>query len=199
MAESIAALERITLVNSLEVMMDRVIPAIVLVGVLIAGTGPVASPSVPAAEVTHCVVEVVGVSSSRELVVSQPVCFETFAEAIGYASGGSVTVSAGSESFTNPEVGALLSTFTLGIHFDGYNGAGSSITVVGDSCIGGYWNTGAAWANRISSSYNGCYRVRHHDLANKGGSYGDTLGAGSTHNVPWWIDNRTESVSYWGS
>ena len=176
--------------------MERMIPVVVLAA-LIAGTAPASSG--PAAEETHCVVEVVGVRAAGELVMSRPVCFETFAEAIGYASGGSVAVSAGSEVFTNPEVGALLSTFTLGIHFDGYSGAGSSITVVGDSCVGGYWNTGAAWANRISSSYNGCYRVRHHDLANKGGSYGDTLGSGSTHNVPWWIDNRSESVSYWGS
>jgi len=155
--------------------------------------------SADSARETHCVVEVVGLLDSGEFVMTEPVCFGTFGEAIAEASGGRVAVSSGSELFTDPEVGLVLATFTLGVHYEGYNGAGSSITVVGSSCVGGYWNTGATWANKISSSYNGCYRLRHHDLANKGGSYGDTVGSGLVHNVPWWIDNKTESVSYWGT
>ena len=50
-----------------------------------------------------------------------------------------------------------------------------------------------------SSSYNGCYRLRHHDFPNKGGSVGGTFGVGQTKNVPWWIKNKAESVSYWSS
>jgi hypothetical protein len=91
-----------------------------------------------------------------------------------------------------------LSSFTLGIHFDGFNGTGSSISVAGSSCTGGWWNTGTTWANRISSSYNGCARLRHYDLANKGGSYQDTYGAGTTDNLST-MDNRSESVSYHSS
>jgi hypothetical protein len=68
--------------------------------------------------------------------------------------------------------------------------------VVGGSCSGGYWNTGSTWANRISSSWNGCYRLRHHDGPSKTGTYADTLGPG-THNLPSHMNNKTESVSYW--
>lgn len=70
---------------------------------------------------------------------------------------------------------------------------------MGAGCTGGYWNTGLAWANRISSSWNGCYRLRHYDGPNKSGASGDTVGAGSTHNVPAAINNKTESVAYLGS
>jgi hypothetical protein len=148
---------------------------------------------------THCVVYVTDQLASGELVVTAPLCFDSFADAIEEASEGEVKISSGSELFTDPETGALLATFTLGIHYDGYSGAGSSITVVGGSCTGGWWNTGAAWANRISSSYNGCYRLRHHDLPDRQGIYGDTTGSGAVHNVPAPINNKAESVSYWGS
>jgi hypothetical protein len=117
------------------------------------------------------------------------------------ASGGSITAEAapsGQELFTGTEAASVISSFTLGTHFDGFNGTGSSISVVGSSCTGGYWNTGASWANRISSSWNGCYRLRHHDGPNKTGTYADTVGSG-THNLPSSMNNRTESVSYWGS
>ncbi len=98
--------------------------------------------------------------------------------------------------FTNDAVMAAASTFTLGIHYDGYNGTGSSITVVGSSCSGGWWNTPSWFDNRISSSWNGCYRLRHYNKPNRGGMSGSTYGAGSVHNVPWWINNKAESVSY---
>ncbi len=149
----------------------------------------------------HCVVVVVGQRASGELVVSAPDCYPSFQEAMAVASGGLISAEAvpsGEELFADPEAGSLLSSFTLGIHFDGLNGSGSSISVVGSSCTGGYWNTGASWANRISSSWNGCYRLRHHDGPNRTGTYVDTVGSG-IHNLPWWMNNRTESVSYWGS
>ena len=39
-----------------------------------------------------------------------------------------------------------MSTSTLGRHFDGFNGTGSSISVIGANCTGGWWNTGPTWA-----------------------------------------------------
>jgi hypothetical protein len=150
---------------------------------------------------SHCLVEVLGQDASGELIVSDPVCFSSFQEAMTVASGGSISIEeapSGEALFSNPEAGGILSSFTLGTHFDGLNGTGSSISVVGGSCTGGYWNTGATWANRISSSWNGCYRLRHHDGPNKTGTYADTVGSG-THNLPSFMDNKTESVSYWSS
>lgn len=150
---------------------------------------------------SHCLVQVLGHEASGELIVSDPVCFSSFEEAMMVASGGSISIEeapSGEELFSNPEAGGILSSFTLGTHFDGLNGTGSSISIVGGSCTGGYWNTGATWANRISSSWNGCYRLRHHDGPNKTGTFADTVGSG-THNLPSFMNNKTESVSYWSS
>lgn len=171
----------------------------VLAAVLLAGV-----PAMAGAEgdvELHCLVVVVGEKASGELIVTTPDCYASFQEAMAVASGGLFSVEAapsGEELFTDPEAGSLLASFTLGTHFDGLNGSGASISVVGGSCTGGYWNTGATWANRISSSWNGCYRLRHHDGPNKTGTYADTVGSG-THNLPFAMNNKAESVSYWGS
>jgi len=155
----------------------------------------------PLAE-SHCVVRVVDELPSGELVTTSPECYSTLAAAVTAAAGGRYRAPAGlsgRDLFLDPSVGASVASFTLGIHFDGRYGTGSSISVVGSSCTGGWWNTGAVWANRISSSWNGCYPLRHHDLPNRSGSRVDTVGSQATHTLPSWMDNRTESVSYWGS
>ncbi len=156
-------------------------------------------PAQPAGTEQHCVVQVVGERSNGRLVTADPSCFGTFAESMSFASSGTLTLApdtSGEVMFSNEAVMAAASTFTLGIHYDGYNGTGSSITVVGSSCSGGWWNTPSWFDNRISSSWNGCYRLRHYNKPNRGGMSGSTYGAGSVHNVPWWINNKAESVSY---
>jgi hypothetical protein len=171
--------------------------AVLTVAAVLAGAGTATGEPVE-----HCVVEVVDQLDSGEFVMSDPVCYRSFPEAISAASSGAVRLDPDARPNDLASLGApaaLLSTFTLGVHYDGYSGGGSSISVVGSSCSGGYWNTPPAWDNRISSTWNGCYRVTHHDLPNKGGSYGSTYGAGSVHNVPAGINNRAESVSYWSS
>lgn len=155
----------------------------------------VAKPQLP---VEHCVIEVIGQHDSGEFITTEPVCYDTFAEAIAHATGGEVVLDAatpGSVVF-DPGFTTLSSTSLVGIHYDGYNGTGASISVAGSVCSGGYWNTTPSWDNRISSSWNGCPRLRHYDYANMGGSSGDTVGAGSTRNVPSWINNKAESVQY---
>lgn len=150
---------------------------------------------------SHCVVVVVGQEKSGELVVTDPVCYPTLGGALAAAADGrldNADVSPDTEFLGDHGLDVVVSSFTLGTHFDGANGTGSSISIVGSACTGGYWNTGAAWANRISSSWNGCYRLRHHDGPAKTGSFGDTVGGG-THNVPASINNKAESVSYWSS
>ena len=122
---------------------------------------------------SHCVVVVIGQEESGELITTDPVCF-------------------GIERLAQLQE---LSSFTLGTHYDGFNGTGSSINIIGSSCTGGYWNTPSAWDNRISSSYHGCAALRHYDLPNKGGSVQLTTGAGTIKNLST-LNNRTESVSY---
>lgn len=134
---------------------------------------------------THCVLVVVAQDVSGELKTESRGCFFLATEAQVAAE----LRGAGGE----------LASFTLGIHYDGTNGTGSSITIVGSSCGGGYWNTGPTWANRISSSYNGCQRLRHHDLPSAAGASVDTTGAGTTDNLPALLNNKTESVTYLSS
>jgi hypothetical protein len=152
-------------------------------------------------EETHCVVVVVDETPDGELVTSRPVCFPTLLESqVAIEAGLIGTPGLALESATSGEGPAsMLLSFTLGTHFDGVNGTGSSISVVGTACSGGWWNTGAGWANKISSSWNGCYRLRHFDSPNRVGSSADTIGVGSTSNLPPVMNNKTESVSYLSS
>lgn len=138
---------------------------------------------------THCVVFVVDQKDDGELIVSEPECFADEAAADVRALEGRESSSA---------LSSAVSSFVLGKHFDGFNGSGSSISVVGSSCTGGYWNTGSAWANRISSSYNGCYRLKHWELPNKTGASENTYGVGTTNNLGS-LNNRVQSVSYHSS
>jgi len=150
--------------------------------------------------VDHCVADVVDQTSDGELVLGEARCFGTFSEALTEASGGAVSLALetpGSAVFTDDLVGKLAGSFTLGIHFDGYNGGGSSISISGSSCSGGYWNAVGWWGNRISSSWNGCYHLRHYDNPSKSGSSFNTYGGGQIDNISSWFNNRTESVAYY--
>lgn len=147
---------------------------------------------------THCVVEVIDQAPDGEWIVTEPVCSSSLADAVAIATRGSVVLKSaisGTELLAGKLDDALLASMTLGIHFDGANGTGSSISVAGGACTGGYWNTGAAWENRISSSWNGCPRLRHYDNPAMGGSFESTTGAGTTKNLGA-MNNKTESVQY---
>lgn len=136
----------------------------------------------------HCVAFVLHQTAEGELVVSEPDCFDTLAEAGAWAAVGPADRSTSGLYMAG-------STFTLGRHFDGFNGTGSSISIVGSSCTGGYWNTSSSWDNKISSSYNGCARLTHWDEPAKSGSFQHTYGAGTTDNLSF-MNNKAESVSY---
>lgn len=168
--------------------------------VLSTSVGGEADRDQPAEIETHCVVFVIGEEPDGEMITTDPVCLPRFEDALAFASPvvlASSEVQSGHKLITEAvEAEALLAAFTLGIHFDGVNGTGSSISVVGGACTGGYWNTPGAWVNRISSSWNGCHRLRHFDGPNKTGASADTLGAGATHNIPALLNNKAESVSY---
>ena len=176
---------------------------VLVFGVMLVSSAPAAvgvSRSAPGE--SHCVLRVLGQTADGELLLSPLECYQTLAAALEAASGRTVTLDpefSGAQLLVEASLGQFELASTLGVHFDGLNGTGSSISISGAGCTGGYWNTGPSWANRISSSWNGCYRLRHHNLPSGSGSYGDTVGVGSTQNVPSSINNKAESVSYWGS
>jgi hypothetical protein len=149
----------------------------VSVMVVVGGLPGLASPM--ADEESHCVREVVAQGADGELILSEARCYGSFMEAALDVSGGEVVLdpdATGRVLFDGGVEGSSLASFTLGIHFDGYNGSGSSISIVGTGCSGGWWNTGGSWANRISSSKNGCHRLTHHDYPNKVGDFESTVG-----------------------
>jgi hypothetical protein len=140
------------------------------------------------------VVTVVGQSATGELVTSQPRCFATFADAMSWAG-------VDTEGLADPSPSGLAAagrlqmgvTSIIGIHYDGYNWTGASMTVSGTNCGGGWLNVSPAWNDRISSTANGCPRVRHFRDANLSGAWQDTLGSGGNLSV---LDNSTTSIQY---
>jgi hypothetical protein len=148
----------------------------------------------------HCVAAAVGQTTDGELLLGEETCYSTFAEVMTDLSAGTVQLHASTPAtavFDDEFVGTLAATFTLGIHYDGYNGYGSSIAITGSSCTGGFWNAYGWWSNRISSSFNGCYHLRHYDYYSKSGSSYNTYTAGQVDNIGSWFNNRTNSVAYY--
>lgn len=169
---------------------------------------------------SHCVLEVLDVLLGGEFVVSAPKCFDSFDAAMAFVSGGALTVNSGKDLFTTaPDMSKAFrtggtrdkatrtraanttngtSSFVIGIHFTGRYGGGSSVTLTGTNCSGGYWNASSSWRNVISSSYNGCARLAHYSELYISGSRYDTRTSGQTDNISGYMDNRTKSIRYLG-
>ena len=159
-------------------------------GTLLIGTTPaVASATVPAE--SHCFVRVVGQERSGKFTTTAPECHTTFAEA-ATAAGVGLTKPASTEEVQAYNAAAV-ATSVIGTHYSGANLTGSSFSVVGSDCAGGWLNTSAAWSNIISSTANGCYRIRHFDGPNLTGSVESTISVGGNLTI---LDNRTESIQY---
>lgn len=77
----------------------------------------------------------------------------------------------------------------------GSNYSGSSLSIAGSSCSGGWLNLPSNWVNRINSTVtygSGCDRVKHFDSYALSGSYQSTWPNG---NLSYMID-RANSVQY---
>jgi hypothetical protein len=137
---------------------------------------PAGARAAPGAE-EHCVLRVVGQDpATGELQTGPMTCASTRSAALQRS-------------------GAELAAddWPIGIHFDGLSLTGSSLTVVGNSCIGGWLNVPAAWNNRISSTWNGCPRIRHYDGANLVVPEQTVLAPGGNLLS---LDNKTSSIQY---
>jgi hypothetical protein len=165
----------------------RVTKAIITsLAVLLLG-GPVSADRAAAAlQPKHCVVHVVGQTSSGELQVGPEACYGTFEDAMS---------AEGVDAWGPGAAGraSALATFAIGIHYDGANFTGPSMTVVGSNCSGGWLNVSAAWNNRISSTEHGCPRIRHYSGANRTGTSQTTVYPGGNLTT---LNNLTSSLQY---
>jgi hypothetical protein len=151
-----------------------------LLAVLTLGAVLTIAPSAQAAE-RHCAATVVGQKASGEYVLSPMVCRasrDAALEAVGAVS---------TSGFSTQ------STFTIGTHFDGAGFTGSSFSVTGSDCNGGWLNLSSTWDNRVSSTLNGCPTVRHYDGDNLSGSSQATTGGGGDLTT---LNNKTQSIKY---
>lgn len=151
---------------------------IALIGLLILAASTPAEAARPPAE--YCTVQITGQLDTGEYVASEPECFSSQVTAnlnASLATTGGVTLASG----------------VSGVHYDGLNFTGSSLTVLGGACAGGWLNLSASWINRIESTASGCNRVKHHDGYNQTGSYQSTWGSGNLST----LRNRANSISYW--
>ena len=164
-----------------------------------------APPSTPTDAAPHCLARVTGRAASGELQLSTPVCYATFARVLETAgqpvADKTITASQAREQGLVGERAsggggvALSSTWIIGIHFDGFNFTGSSISVQGSDCYGGYINLTGWWANRVSSTMNGCPQTIHYYWPNLQGSSEGLYGFGGNLS---WLNNLSESISYNG-
>jgi len=139
-------------------------------------------PSTPTASAPHCLTKVIGRSASGELQLSTPACYATMADVNARAGGGGGAMAFGG-------------TFILAVHYDGANLTGSSISVEGSDCYGGYINLTGWWANRVSSTANTCPEVNHYYWPDLVGSHQTTYGTGGNLTS---LNNLSESISYTG-
>lgn len=106
----------------------------------------------------HCNTRVLGTSPSGEYILTPQECFDTFDAA---ARAGGVRAS---ETITPTNIDSLMDASVaatyIGIHYDGTNWTGSSMSVQGSGCSGGGINWATAqsgqWNNRFSSTRNYC-------------------------------------------
>lgn len=155
----------------------------------------IGAPTASARAEEHCVVHVVGQRADGEYILTSPQCYPRFGDAMA-ATGvpGAETLEEGSSDAEIAAVNtASMLNIVLGTHYEYSNFSGSSISVSGSTCGGGHTNLTSTWRNRISSTSNGCYRIRHFSGLDKGGSYEDTLGGGGNLNG---LNNISDSIQY---
>ncbi|MEO8693871.1 MAG: hypothetical protein ABI658_10155 [Acidimicrobiales bacterium] len=162
--------------------------AVVSIG---AASAAVKEPSsTPTSDAPHCLTRVTGKLASGELQLSTPQCYATYADVLLRAGVPAVEKTVGGGGAV-----ALGGTWIIGTHFDGANFTGASISVQGSDCNGGYINLTGWWANRVSSTLNGCPTVRHFYWPNLGGTSEDTTGYGGNL---FSLSNLSESIAYLG-
>lgn len=144
----------------------------------------------------HCVATVEPDSQNPgQLLPSSETCFADEAQSAEFA----LTGSSSALGDAIARVPRIRPNVVIGIHYDGYNQTGASITLVGVDCLGGGITlTGGRWDNRINSTANGCSRIEHYDVSRHyvfTGEREDTTGIGGNLRR---LSNRVSGILYKG-
>lgn len=149
------------------------VKVLVLASLVAVPTGATAASTTT--KVKNCSITVVGKDASTgQLITSDPVCSSGPA-----AAGGAQAMS------------ASLPSGVLAIHYTGYNFSGSTLTVYGSGCTGGWLNVPAAWANWIASTQSDCV-TSHYDYFYLTGDVEAIWGSGNLTYMAY----RTNSLQY---
>lgn len=127
----------------------------------------------------HCGMQVLDQQDSGEFTLSKEACFDEFDDMVAYFDAGSDA------------------DYIIGTHYEHSNRNGSSFSVWGSSCIGGWLNVSPSWNDRISSTANGCYRISHWEDVGTSGARYDTYSPWG--NIGGVMNDETSSISYHGS
>jgi hypothetical protein len=176
------------------------IPLVAFGAAVATGTASAAKapPSTPTADAPHCLAKVIGRSAAGELQLSTPACYATYGDVLSRAGQPVADKNISpTEARTRGLVGGgattMSSTWIIGTHFDGAGWTGASFSVEGSDCGGGYLNLTGWWANRVSSTLNGCPTIVHYLWPNLVGSNEATTGVGGNL---WSLNNLSESIQY---
>lgn len=144
--------------------------------IAVSGPAPFASAEESGSRtIEHCLLNVNGQLPTGEYTTDPIECFETHDEVLFEIHGGAAARA------------------VIGTHYDGLNKTGSTLTVNGVNCLGGYVNLTPTWVNRVSSTANGCPIVRHYNGANLTGSSQSTTP--SSFNLST-LNNLADSIQY---
>lgn len=154
---------------------------------------PAAAERAAAPNDEHCVLNVTGQRDDGELITGAQKCYATFTEAMA-----AVGIDTTATRPMDLDPAALRSgeedeDIIIAIHYDYWSLGGSSVTVAGVLCTGGWLNLPTNWKNRISSTASGvCSQITHFDLPNKLGTTEDTFPSGNLST----LNNKAESIQY---
>lgn len=173
---------------------QRTAAAVAVGAVAVTVPGAASAQTADEPQEQHCVLHIIGQEPGGRFITDEPVCYPTLAEALADA-GVPLSHAAlrGGVSGAEADAAVQAASGTLGVHYDGANRTGSSITVSGGDCNGGYVNLTSAWTNRISSTLNSCEAVNFWDGFDKTGGYEPTTTG--TNNLSS-MNNQANSIGY---
>lgn len=146
------------------------VAAVSLVAAMAVLAQPASASDIANENERHCSVTVTGKRPSGELITTKPVC-------------SSVRPSEAPAAFTVASV--------VAVHYSLAGFGGSTFTVNGTGCTGGYLNLPSTWVDVISSTWSNC-TVTHFDFFYLTGSSETTYGSGNLT----MLDNKTNSARY---